>query len=53
VSQAAVLVLYFTIPISYLWYNVIGCAICVVLSACAQIGLGPIDRESTRGVKPR
>ena len=50
VSQVAVLVLYFTIPISYLWYNVIGCAICVVLSACVQIGLGPIDREPTRGV---
>jgi solute:Na+ symporter, SSS family len=52
VSQVAVLVLYFTIPISYLWYNVIGCAICVVLSACVQIGLGPIDREPTRGVNP-
>jgi hypothetical protein len=45
VSQATVLVLYFTIPISYLWYNVIGCALCVVFSACLQIGLGPIDRE--------
>src|SRR5208282_420091 len=32
VSQATVLVLYFTIPISYLWYNVIGCALCTVLS---------------------
>ena len=52
VSQAMVLVFYFTIPISYLWYNVIGCALCVVLSACLQLGLGPIDREPTRGVKP-
>ena len=52
VSQAMVLVFYFTIPISYLWYNVIGCALCVVLSACLQLGLGPVDREPTRGVKP-
>jgi SSS family solute:Na+ symporter len=51
VSQALVLVFYFTIPISYLWYNVIGCALCVVLSACVQLGLGPIDREPTGGAK--
>ena len=51
VSQAAVLVLYFTIPISYLWYNFIGCALCVILSACLQIGLGPIDRKPARGAR--
>ncbi len=52
VSQAAVLALYFTIPISYLWYNVIGCALCVVLSACLQVGLGPNDREPDRDLTP-
>jgi solute:Na+ symporter, SSS family len=50
VSQATVIVLYFTISISYLWYNFIGCALCVVLSACMQLGLGPMDREPARGV---
>jgi SSS family solute:Na+ symporter len=52
VSQALVITLYFTIPISYLWYNVIGCALCVVLSACWQLGHGPIDRDSAGGVAP-
>jgi solute:Na+ symporter, SSS family len=52
VSQVTVIVLYFTIPISYLWYNFIGCALCIVLSACVQIGLGPIDRGPARGVTP-
>lgn len=52
VSQVTVLALYFTIPISYLWYNVIGCALCVVLSACLQLGLGPLDRAPGRGVAP-
>jgi Na+/proline symporter len=33
VSEVLVIVLYFTLNISYLWYNFIGCAACVVLSA--------------------
>jgi Na+/proline symporter len=32
VSQAMVFIFYFTLPISYLWYNLIGCAICISLS---------------------
>ncbi|MCX6954480.1 MAG: sodium:solute symporter [Verrucomicrobia bacterium] len=32
-AQALVFVLFFTLSISYLWYNFIGCAACVILSA--------------------
>lgn len=32
ISEVLVIVLYFKLPISYLWYNLIGCAACVVLS---------------------
>jgi SSS family solute:Na+ symporter len=35
-SQALVFVLYFSLSISYLWYNVIGCAACVALSALIE-----------------
>src|SRR5439155_22786743 len=31
-AQVLVFVLYFNLSISYLWYNVIGCAACVLLS---------------------
>ncbi len=43
-AQALVLVLFFTVPdqrLSYLWYNVIGCLVCVVVSAVIQSALGP------------
>ena len=36
VSQALVFGLYFTLNISYLWYNFIGCALCMALSAILQ-----------------
>ena len=42
VAQAAVLILFFTVPdnrISYPWYNVIGCAVCVCVSAVIQFVL--------------
>jgi Na+(H+)/acetate symporter ActP len=41
-SQVLVFALYFTQSISYLWYNVIGCAACMLLSLILQafIGLG-------------
>jgi len=48
-SQALVLGLYFTLPISYLWYNVIGCAACMGLSLAIQAALnaaGPGAREA-------
>jgi solute:Na+ symporter, SSS family len=35
-SQLLVFVLYFSLSISYLWYNFIGCAICVALSVLIQ-----------------
>jgi Na+/proline symporter len=35
-AQALVIVMYFTLDIGYLWYNLIGCAGCVVLSLALQ-----------------
>ena len=35
-AQGLVIVLYHELSISYLWYNVIGCAVCVLLSAMFQ-----------------
>jgi putative effector of murein hydrolase len=35
-AQALVFALYFTLNISYLWYNLIGCLACVLLSLIAQ-----------------
>ena len=39
VAQLAVLALYFSLSISYLWYNFIGCALCMLLSAILQLCL--------------
>jgi Na+/proline symporter len=39
-AQALVFVLYFSLSISYLWYNLIGCAACVGLSVILQALLG-------------
>jgi len=36
-AQALVFILYAQLPISYLWYNFIGCAVCVVLSLALQL----------------
>ena len=36
ISQALVFVLYATLSISYLWYNVIGCGACMLLSVIIQ-----------------
>jgi solute:Na+ symporter, SSS family len=35
-AQALVIVMYFSLNIGYLWYNLIGCAACVVLSLALQ-----------------
>jgi hypothetical protein len=40
VSQALVFGLYFTLHISYLWYNVIGCAACMAFALILQSALG-------------
>jgi Na+/proline symporter len=39
-GQLLVIVLYWKLDISYLWYNVIGCAACVILSVIIQGALG-------------
>ena len=39
-SQSLVFALYFTLSISYLWYNVIGCAACMGLALLLQATLG-------------
>ena len=44
VAQALVIIMYFgQVPISYLWYNLIGCAACVVFSLILQQTLPKID----------
>jgi Na+/proline symporter len=40
-AQMLVFVLYFSLNISYLWYNFIGCAACVLFSLLIQAVLGP------------
>ena len=40
-AQILVFALYFTLHISYLWYNLIGCAACVLLSLVIQLILPP------------
>jgi len=42
-AQALVFVLYFSLSISYLWYNLIGCAACVLLSILLQALLGKAE----------
>jgi hypothetical protein len=39
-AQATVIVLYFQLDISYLWYNLIGCVACVIFSLIHQGALG-------------
>jgi Na+/proline symporter len=45
-GQVLVIVLYLTLNISYLWYNLIGCAACVVLGAILQ---GALALAASRG----
>ncbi len=49
-AQTLVFVLYFSLHISYLWYNLIGCAACLLLSLLIQAALGPSGR--TPGASP-
>lgn len=46
VAQALVFVLYFSLNISYLWYNFIGCAACVLLSLILQVVIGSNARPA-------
>jgi Na+/proline symporter len=45
-AQALVFCLYFTLNISYLWYNLIGCAACVLFSILIQA----MDFEKEQGI---
>jgi len=47
-AQSLVFVLYFNLTISYLWYPLIGCAVCVVLSLILQTILG--SRSKAHGI---
>jgi Na+(H+)/acetate symporter ActP len=46
-AQAMVFALYFTLNISYLWYNLIGCAACVLLSLVLQAAMGARGEAAT------
>ena len=52
-AQALVLVLYFNLGISYLWYNVIGCAACMAFSRLLQAFLGDGGRSAGAGAAVR
>ena len=45
-AQTLVFVLYFSLNISYLWYNFIGCAACVLLSLILQAMIGSNARPA-------
>jgi SSS family solute:Na+ symporter len=40
-AQVLVIVMFFSLNIGYLWYNLIGCAACIGLSLLLQAALGP------------
>ena len=49
-AQLLVFILYFNTEISYLWYNLIGCAACVLLSCAIQAILGPNRLDAATAV---
>lgn len=49
VAQSFVFILYFSLNISYLWYNLIGCAACVLLSMVIQLFLRPNTQAPEAG----
>ena len=44
-AQVLVFVLFFSLKISYLWYNLIGCAACMIFSLILHAVLGPNDKR--------
>jgi solute:Na+ symporter, SSS family len=48
VSQALIFFLYFTLPISYLWYPLIGSAACVILSIFLQTFFNVVGETGKR-----
>jgi len=45
-AQALVIVMYFSLNIGYLWYNLIGCAACIAFSVALQALLPPRARAA-------
>ena len=45
-AQSLVFVLYFNLTISYLWYPLIGCGACVLLSLIIQTALGATNKSA-------
>jgi len=45
-AQALVIAMYFSLNIGYLWYNLIGCAVCIALSVALQAVLPPRARAA-------
>jgi hypothetical protein len=48
-AQALVIVMYFTLNIGYLWYNLLGCAACTGFSVALQALLPPRARADRAG----
>jgi Na+/proline symporter len=46
IAQALVVVMYFSLNIGYLWYNLIGCAACIAFSLALQAVLPPPTRAT-------
>ena len=44
IGQGLVFALFFSLDISYLWYNVIGCAACVGMAVALQAVMGERER---------
>jgi SSS family solute:Na+ symporter len=51
-AQILVFALFATLKISYLWYNLIGCAACMVFSLALQAVLGPGPSQTEAPVNP-
>jgi Na+/proline symporter len=48
-AQALVIVMFLTLSIGYLWYNLIGCAACIVFSVALQAFMPPRARDAAKG----
>ena len=51
-AQLLVFVLFSSLSISYLWYNLIGCAVCVVFSLAIQAVIGPGTARAEGSSRP-
>lgn len=47
IAQSVVIALYFSLNISYLWYNLIGCAACMVVSVALQLLIDARSRAAS------